>query len=486
MFNVTFKKYLAIVLLFAFPVILANQYYVDDMGRSTAGYTLWGIDGRPVADLIMSIFNMSFRMADLAPLPLLASIALLALALSLYRERFFNSEKWSFFVPLAFLANPALISMFSYRFDVLTFTCAITLGFFIFIYEHKRFLVNLIFGAIMVSLVMGTYQALINLVALLIICEMNKNLNAKTHPIQLIKIIALRCSQIILGAILYFKIILPWSFSGVHSTSHPAIASDLPKAVLSNSGDYFRFVSSHFYSIGGDTIFMSSAAVILAMSAILLFQYMRVYWREKSSFIVLFSAVISSTLALPLTMAAFLVLENSLAGAVHVYMAISGYYLLFATMLYYTLGKLKPFSLVIIIPIFNAFGLMYAYGNALKAQDFVNKQIASGIKTATERYDYNTKYIVFNGPNPRANVVVNSRENYPLIDVSVMNYFYNWYWAIANLSINGVQQLYPPTDMALKAQQEICSYKQLYKNQDFIAYEDKKVIVIDFSKTKCN
>ncbi|WP_312344388.1 glucosyltransferase domain-containing protein [Leclercia sp.] len=480
-----FKLYAPLILVFVLPIILANQYYVDDLGRSTIGYTLWGVDGRPIADIIMSTFNLGTRMSDLAPLPLIASACLLALSLAAYRFRFLGSSNWGYIIPLAFFANPSLISMFSYRFDVLTFTSGIALSFLLITLDIKKTILRIIVGAVIVALVMGTYQTLINFIVILSICEFYRNLNISSKPKDVINALSVRIIQVAIGGVIYIKCLLPISFSGVHSNDHPGITSNLFDTIPSNFKVYINFVSTHFYSSAVPNFIVLSIPFCILLSVILICQYAKEHRGNKWFYLVAVISLLASILSLPLAFGALLLLENTLAGSVHIYTPLSGYYLLLATMLYYVIGRYKVLNLVVVIPVFYCLGLMYAYGNALKAQDLVNKQIAYEIKLATTQFDYNTKYIVFSGAAPRASVVKNTVESYPLIDVSVINYFYNWYWAISNLSMNGYQQLYPLPDKALDAQNNMCLYKKFYSNQDFNAYINDNTIVIDFDKRAC-
>lgn len=480
-----FKKYFSIIIFFVLPIIIANQYYVDDLGRSTQGYALWGMDGRPFADILMYIFNMSLRMSDLAPLPLIASSAILAFVLSKYRIEFFGSCKYGFIVPLSFFANPALISVFSYRFDVLTFTFAIGCSFLIFVLNIKNKVIEFIWGVMLVCLVMGTYQAIINLVAILIICEIFKSINKNKKAFDIFICTIKRALQVIFGALIYLKIVLPLSFSGGHSAHHPEIANNIFDVIASNAKDYFNFVSATFFRSNATNIILSSSVLCIILAFIIIFNYKRNNNSGIYFYIVSIISIVSSALALPLTMGGLLFLSNSMAGAVHLYMSVSGYMLLLATLLYYSSGHYKAITIISVIPLMYVCGLMYSYGNALKSQDFVNKQIAYEIKLATTGYNYNTKYIVFNGTPPRSQVVKNSIINYPIIDVSVMNYFYNWYWAISNLSMNGLKQLYPSAEVTSKSISSICHSEMIYSNQDFNVYKHGDVIVIDFDKIDC-
>lgn len=485
MIKSTYKNYLVILLLFVLPIILANQYYVDDIGRATLGYTKWGVDGRPFADLVMSIFNLNLRMADLAPLPLMCSVALLAFVLSMYRIRYLDENKWSFIIPLAFLANPSLVSVFSYRFDVFTFTFAISSAFAVFFIVSRNKFLHILYGAALVSVVMGTYQIVINLVSILIICELFKNVNLGKHPLDIIKTILTRCLQVIIGAVIYFKVILPISFTGEHPTNHPGISGDLFHSIIFNAKSYFNFVSDNFYSVGGSGLILSSLLLMTSLSVIMAWKYVKIHGNVWIAFFIAFLCVASSLLSLPLTMGGLLLLEHPLTGGVHLYMNISGYMLLLATLIYYVSGRMKTISIITLLPVFSAFGLMYAYGNALKIQDVINKQIVSDIRSSTNEFSDNSKYIVFNGEPPRSSVVKNSSLNYPILNYTVLSYFWNWYWSNAHMSINGIQQLYPSSEISSRSINDFCSYKKIFHSNILSSYSNDNVVVIDFNTREC-
>ncbi|RYA90780.1 hypothetical protein DD602_27220, partial [Enterobacter cloacae complex sp. 743-2DZ2F-22B] len=54
------NQYLALFLMLLviyLPFITSNIYYIDDIDRSSEGYTRRGIDGRPFADAVMIALN---------------------------------------------------------------------------------------------------------------------------------------------------------------------------------------------------------------------------------------------------------------------------------------------------------------------------------------------------------------------------------------------------------------------------------------------
>lgn len=481
----TFKKYFATISLFVLPLILANQYYIDDMGRASIGYTKWGVDGRPVADMVMSALNLSSRMVDLAPLPLIISAALMALALTMYRREFIGDNKWGFIVPLAFLANPAIISVFSYRFDVLTFTFAIATAIFLFTLKVRRNIHDIVIGSVFVVIVMSTYQALINLIAILIICEIVKNIHHLETPKDIIKKTLMRVLQVLIGGFIYSKIILPSTFSGGHSTNHPGLSTDIISTMKQNADSYFRFASENFYRSNGEVILYLCAFSCLALTSYLAFKYMRAYEGDRNSWVVGVGAIVSSIFSIPMTMGALLLLEKPLGG-VHLYMSASGFFLLLATLLYYCSVGFKKISLIICLPLLYTFAMMYAYGNALQSQERINGSVIADIQQATNSNELEIKNVVFNGAAPRSDVANNASINYPLLKFTVIDYFWNWYWGSAYLSINGVQQDYMASSKSKPFIVNRCNFKKVFEGRYFYAFYSENVLIVDFAKTNCH
>ena len=157
------KEYFIIILLLVAPIILANIYYIDDIGRSTLGYRFWWEDGRPLSDIFMSVLMFSGTMADIAPAPLLVACAMLSWVFYRFGKEFFNGNSL-FLLPLSFLINPFIVEVLSYRFDSLTIMASAVLSFvFLFTLSKKLHLDFLVKVALVVG-VMCLYQASVNII----------------------------------------------------------------------------------------------------------------------------------------------------------------------------------------------------------------------------------------------------------------------------------------------------------------------------------
>ncbi|EKN7827025.1 glucosyltransferase domain-containing protein, partial [Escherichia coli] len=153
------NRYFIIILVLVAPIILANIYYIDDIGRSTLGYRLWLEDGRPLSDLFISILMFSGTMVDISPAPLIVACTMLSWVFYRFNSEFFNSKKELFLIPLSFLINPFIVEVLSYKFDSLTILLSAVLSFIFLFTLSKNHYIDTLVKVILVIGVMCLYQA---------------------------------------------------------------------------------------------------------------------------------------------------------------------------------------------------------------------------------------------------------------------------------------------------------------------------------------
>lgn len=67
----TFVILLILFMLYVTPIILADRYYNDDLGRILSGATGWDGDGRILTEWLMRGVCGGMPIADISPLPLI-------------------------------------------------------------------------------------------------------------------------------------------------------------------------------------------------------------------------------------------------------------------------------------------------------------------------------------------------------------------------------------------------------------------------------
>jgi len=481
------KFYLLSLILLVTPIILANVYYIDDIGRSILGYTFWGTDGRPLADYIMSALMFNVRMVDIAPLPLLISCLLLSVAFYIFHKKFLHTNKFSNFIPLAFLLNPFLMEIFSYRFDSLTINSAIFLCFAFISVNIKHSCYNPLFKTLLTIGIFSLYQPVINTLVVFLVIELLHGMEKKKTPVMVFKQSALSLISLILGASLYLKVVLPLTLASGDEPNHPRIAGDVIDKVISNGLAYLDFINKNIAPEPvGKFVFPLAGAISLTFAIILAYRYYNAK-KSKSGLAISLLAIIAMMLAPIGALSSLLLLENPLTNFARVYIGISAYMLLlFFSMTIVFKDKIIT-SIIVAVLFLYVLVFSFAYGNALKSQDALDKNLVQSIKVETKGIDYNVSYIVFNGSPPLSKVLSNTEINFPLIRTLVITYFGNWMWAYQYMVINGLTQKDPGygTEIVNSSIIHFCEFELVSVTQDFEIYKKDSVLVINFEKNFC-
>lgn len=151
---------LSIAILYVLPIILANTYYLDDMGRAILGYS-WGHDGRFIASLVAKLLSLQDIVISFYPFSIILSAiiifisgTILAVTLGLYTpsKRFHISQ----LTCLILLFSPFLLENLAFRFDSLYMALSIFLAILpIYYYQHKFFI---LISSVCLFLIFGLYQ----------------------------------------------------------------------------------------------------------------------------------------------------------------------------------------------------------------------------------------------------------------------------------------------------------------------------------------
>lgn len=103
------------------PILINGNYYIDDFGRSISGYSGWGSDGRPLAELIYVFFNFGMPLPDISPLPQILGIFFLSAALSVAGYKIDKIKYISVSLCLLPIAiAPTVIANMAYKYDAAT------------------------------------------------------------------------------------------------------------------------------------------------------------------------------------------------------------------------------------------------------------------------------------------------------------------------------------------------------------------------------
>lgn len=480
------KEYFIIILLLVAPIILANIYYIDDIGRSTLGYRFWWEDGRPLSDIFMSVIMFSGTMADIAPAPLLVACAMLSWVFYRFGKEFFNGNSL-FLLPLSFLINPFIVEVLSYRFDSLTIMASAVLSFVFLFTLSKKLHLDFLVKVVLVVGVMCLYQASVNIILIFISLLFFYDIYKLKQPQEVVKLSVVRVLSVFLGLLVYMKVILPLTLQSEHSANHPRVSADLLNTVISNLKSYYYHIEGIILPNGmGEFIMPVLIAISLLSALVISYRYLKGY-KGKFGWLIFVISLLVVIVTPVAAIGSLLPLDNPMVGFSRLYIGV-GSYLLFVLFLATLACKESKVPSLVVLPLY-AYMIIFtcAYANSSKHQSSVDKQIIDSIKEDTKEFDYNTNYIIFNGEPPKSSILTNSSKNFPLLNGLVVSYFGNWMWAHYYMGINGLKQIDPGynSEIVNGSLRDFCNYKLVTSNQDYKLYHEGVNIVVDFSKKDC-
>lgn len=483
--KIKYKDYLIAMLIIALPIILASQYYIDDMGRATKGYSRWGVDGRPISDWIMQLLSFNHRLIDTFPLPLILSCMLISASLYIFHKKYIVAGGIYFIIPLGYVLTPSLPEILSYRFDVLPMCVSFCAPLLLISANRNDYRVDFLLSIATIIIVFCTYQPSINLYIFCSIIQFMHTTEYGKRGKDALMLLATKFLALVASATLYMKIILPNTFSGSHSTSHPGINEDgLLDNILNNICGYYNFIDKFFFH-GFAGVYFLSVAFIISLCCIKITLKFKSVPRDISLTFILISMAAIPFISLIATIASLLPLESAMPYFSRLYIGFGGLNLLFFYCIYTLIKdtRAKHLAVALIIPTSYFTTYIYAFGAASKAQSDYSSVIINDIKNSLRGIDY--KFIAFNGAYAKSPVLVNSEKSFPIFKFNIPNYFYNWSWPYNRFTFEGLYlPKVPDKKMVNNALSEMCESHLNLKERLFDLHIVKDIAIVDFDK-KC-
>lgn len=474
-----------LLLVYILPIILADRLYIDDILRSQQGYKNWGINGRPLADILMAHFNFTEGViADSSPLTLLFSSVIFLLCSLVYYRKNLGSYGFLFGALAMFMvfANPFMLENLSYKFDVLPMVTSLSVLLIPYSVDRSK-VYGLLVGVLCIVSSLSLYQASIGFFCTLALVEMittyrDKNYSAISYIISII----IRATQLIIGYAIYSKI-SSYFISGEYNIEHSQIVS-LDRSgislIYSNASTYFDKIHQAI----NETTSVAYLIVAISMMCCIFISLSR---RDKVPGNI-FSRI---SLALCLILSPVLVLAFSFIHlsilkypvfADRVLISFGGALLFYSTSMA-TLVKWKSFASMLIIPVvFFSMYYSYVYGNAMKYQRQYDDRLSHEIATVISNADTTGSLPVYTyGSQPSSIQRSNAVNRFPSLDTLVPLYYVDGWWGTLLINMYGIRNkvsgLYDVT--------QVCSMRVISENQSYSIYKDSSKIIIDFSKYKC-
>ncbi|UUL28203.1 glucosyltransferase domain-containing protein [Escherichia albertii] len=473
----TFLIMFSLCLLYVYPIVSADRFYIDDLGRSIRGYAGWSENGRPLADLIMIAVYFGMPMVDISPLPLIAGIFIFCISVSIYLNSVgtaFNDIQRAL-IGLAFICNPFFLENLSYKYDALTMLLSVSLLFLSFTFKRPKYYIAPI---ILVVCSLSLYQASLTVFCSLAIIEFSLLSSSKDDFISRAKVAVLRVVQLSIAYLFYSqliaKIFITGGYNDRHSQSIFSFNNPL-KLLKSNTDSYVSIISSYYHKMP-DIVFYAFIASTLAIAiSSIIKRSKNGRWAAYNIIITAISFILIYTM----TFAHLATLKNPIyAPRVMIsFGCVLMYFLLIST-------HKRYFYIPASILIAYSFVLSFSYGNAMKSQGVYEDYIKSSVSYDINRLNYKSSSISFVGEMPKSEGLKLAIHKYPilrkLVPIHINN---NWVWG-------GVSLLHYGTALSHKSISDsdiaiICKTIPRVETKLYSIFTLNESVIVMFDKSKC-
>lgn len=175
-----FIFFLLATLVYVYPLILADYFYVEDSFRAVYGYASWRAEGRFLIDGFYHLLSLSNGAPDFFPMGLLVACVVMAMALTRLAFHYFcpvNVLSAAVVLPMFF--SPLFLSDLVYKYDGPVITVGVAMIVFAITLKSERKWVEWWGGSVLVGGALCIYQPLMNSFLGLCCIELYRAINDK-------------------------------------------------------------------------------------------------------------------------------------------------------------------------------------------------------------------------------------------------------------------------------------------------------------------
>lgn len=370
-------------LIFIFPIILADVYYIDDIGRVMSGTFNWINDGRPLLAFMAQILSNGEQLMPIFPLPLLLGIGLFDYTIVLLMGKFspdldcmlLKTEAMAFC-----FANLFLLENFSYSFEALGMIIPLSLFSIPFmIYNRINNKISFAVTLTLTILALCFYQALIGWYLGISFIESSLLLRKGRELKEILIRWTQRITPMVLGILLYKVTIAKMLVKGDYDTTHAGIVKiGSYEGILQIINNWYRL--AEYLRIYFKSLNIVLLSLLFTLIIFIHYIYIKEYWKNASYS--LSKKILSSTLLalIPIfiiisSIAPFLFLKSPVIAS-RVFISFTAFTFYIGISLY-EVGRRYKF-VKYVLPMFLIFNLSFsaAYGMGLKREEQHDAQIA--------------------------------------------------------------------------------------------------------------
>ncbi|MDE7430219.1 MAG: glucosyltransferase domain-containing protein [Lachnospiraceae bacterium] len=476
--------------IYILPILLANRLYQDDLSRSLYGVTGWNNDARPLTEILMRWLCGGKPLGNVAPLPLLLSVLLLAYTLTLYGKRYLPAGHFLPALGIGFwvIANPFFLSNLSYKFDCVTMVLALCAAILPYVVPERNALFKIFFFSFFLCMVtLTTYQPCCGVYISLWFLELFFMLFSAHIDLPRLIVRAAACA---LSVIVYKYAILnrsirpsnggwqpsAYQFSWRSENGIFACITQNFQAFLTLSGEYLAGLPNALFLLAGILLLLGIAFTALELFHLGKPMYQRI--------LTLFYLILLPFFVLLGTLAPLLILTPSAFSiSAHSLICLCSVGLWIGIMLSALYRRLPRLSVLLFLPcLLFAFTFSYTYGNALTSQKQYETYLTYSIAHDVESLDADNacRALTVSGRAPRSPEVSRLVEKYPLFARLVPTYLTNSSYMGGVQLLHYTQKSFNYEDLTEEDQNLIKNATPALANSVYTCYENGDKIIIVF------
>lgn len=468
------------------PLIINNSPYFDDIGRSVYGYFSWGIDGRPLSDLIFSLLDMGAPATNIAPFPQIACILILTSLCYLLHLKFNAEHKmgWLIFTPI--FLSPFFVQNLAFQFDSLTMALSVAFACAPVFATGRGWLKLFLSSAAGVVVSLCFYQAALSAFIAVMSIYVLFELNKRANPLNLAFNVSAAVAGLAVGYVLYSKAVVPFFVTSDYANGYNQLIGGTDD-LYANIRLTEKVLRSLFTGLTGKIflivfIFAFAGAVTLAV---------RMLKRQDSAKI---KIVNIGLLALSLIVLLFcipgpgLVLKNIPIGP-RVFIGfgffIAGILALSSFIFNERAHRLNFLSIIVCVL---SFSFIATFANASKSQDKFTEKVINEISLDIFKVGFkNVKTITVDGKMLDTPVVQKAVDKYPLMRQLIPVYFDGPLgWGVVKMTEFYVGFSRPTPERQQELIKNMCSMQEISNGGVYKTYFKDGDLVISFSIGNCN
>lgn len=481
-------KYLCIFSgLYLLPLILANSYYIDDIGRFSTTNFLWMRDGRPLMQIMAACLGFGKPYLNIFPLGQLLAVFAFDYVLVLWGRKYFvlqNPLLLAGFLGLGYL-NLFLLESFSYVYESLGMM--LSLCFPIFLYSLSDTLLSIhkfLLTLFSVILSLSFYQAAIGAFVVLAFIELCKSLFENQKQKSCLKQFVIRMAGIMTGIVIYLVLTRPLinGYGAEHSSLLPFFTNRGYRQLINHLLIYYHRYQIFFRSthkvVRGLFLFIYAIGTTIVIKRL---------WDKRNRNLLSKMGCSCLYIIFPLLLmggfiAPFAFLENPVY-APRIFLSFSILFLYLALLLYQLVCRFFLAKFLLIPMLLFALSYSAGYGNLLYQEDrhdrFIAQSIANELNRMEGQHNKLYKKITFIGREPECLELKRQEKKRPLMELLVPIYMNNnWYWGTVYLD----HYRNAKTILVAKTQQDteiVKCRKSFSQNEFYDLYDaDDKAIIV--------